>query len=134
MRDKLLVGAAALLAGVAIGWLAGWYLGSTSGKNGILKEWIYNDAREAQAQVLVLRRLREKRAKEAIEVLEARLDDQLVQFDPQEPFSFLTARERGELRKAIADAKDYRTAFPRESKRKFVDDMIRSLFSRDLYK
>jgi len=134
MRGKLLVGAAALLGGVAVGAAAGWYYGFSSGRNTILNDWIYSDAREVQAQIVVLRRLREKKAGEAIEQLEARLDDQLVQFDPQEPFSFLTAREVGELRKAIADARDYRAVFPRQSKRKFVDDMVRSLFSRDLYK
>jgi len=134
MKEKLLLGAAALFAGVAVGWPAGWYYGSSSGRNAILKEWIYNDAREVQAQVAVLRRLREKKAGEAIELIETRLDDQIVQFDPQEPFAMLTARETGELRKAIGEAREYRAAFPRQSKRKFVDDMVRSVFSRDLYK
>lgn len=134
MKEKLLLGVAALAAGVAVGWPAGWYFGSTAGRDAILKEWIYNDARDVQAQVVVLTRMREKKAGDAIELLETRLDDQLVQFDPQPPFSMLTERERDGLRKAIAEAKDYRTAFPRQSKRKFVDDMVHSIFSRDLYR
>jgi hypothetical protein len=134
MREKLLLSAVALVAGAAFGWAAGWYYGTTAGKNAILKEWIYNDARDVQAQVVVLRRMRAKKAGDAIELLETRLDDQLVQFDPQEPFAMLTSREREGLRKAIADARDYRTAFPRESKRKFVDEMVRNLFARDLYR
>jgi len=134
MRDKLLVGAVGLLAGIAAGTAAGWYFGASAGRNAILNEWIYNDARDLQAQVVVLRTLRERKADQAIELLETRLDDQLVQFDPQQPLPALTARETGEIRKAIGDAKDYRAGFPRQSKRKFVDDMVRNLFARDLYK
>jgi hypothetical protein len=134
VKQRLLLGAAALVAGVALGWASGWYFGTSAGRDAILKEWIYSDARDVQAQVVVLRRLREKKTGEAIELLETRLDDQLVQFDPQPPFSMLTDRERDGLRKAIAEAKDYRTAFPRQSNRKFVDEMVRSVFSRDLYK
>jgi len=133
MKQKILLAVVALAAGIAAGWPAGWYFGFSAGRNDILKEWVFNDAKDAQAQVAVLRTLRQKKPAQAIEELESRLDDQLVQFNPQEPYSFLTAREKGELRKAIADAKDYRTAFPRESKRKFVDDMVHSLFARDLY-
>ena len=59
MRGKLLVGAAALIGGVAVGAAAGWYYGFSSGRNTILNDWIYSDARDVQAQVVVLRRLRE---------------------------------------------------------------------------
>jgi hypothetical protein len=134
MRDKLVVGAATLLAGIAAGTAAGWYFGAAAGRTAILNEWIYNDARDVQAQVVVLRSLREKKADQAIELLEARLDDQLIQFDPQQPLPALTPRETGEMRKAIVDAKDYRAGFPRQSKRKAVDEMVRNLFARDLYK
>lgn len=133
MRDKLLVGAAALIAGIAAGTAAGWTYGASAGRTAILNEWIFNDARDVQAQVAVLRTLREKKADQAIEQLEARLDDQLVQFDPQQPLP-LTARETGEIRKAIVAAKDYRARFPRQSTRKFVDEMVRNLFARDPYK
>jgi hypothetical protein len=134
MRQKIFLAAAALVAGIAAGWPAGWYFGFSAGRNDILKEWVYNDAKDVQAQLAVLKALRQKNAPQAIELLETRLDDQLVQFNPQEPYSFLTAREKTELRKTVLEAKDHRAAFPRESKRKFVDDMVHSLFARDLYK
>ena len=135
MRDKLVVAALGLVVGIAAGAAAGWYYGASAGRTAILNEWIYNDARDLQAQVVVLRSLRErKKADQAIELLESRLDDQLIQFDPQQPLPALTAREKGEIGKAIAAATDYRAAFPRQSNRKAIDDMVRSLFSRDLYK
>lgn len=133
MRDKLLAGAVGVVAGIAAGAAAGWYYGASAGRTEILNEWIYNDARDVQAQVAVLRTLRAKKADQAIEALETRLDDQLVQFDPQQPLP-LGAREKGEIGKAIGEAKDYRAAFPRQSSRKFVDDMVRNLFARDLYR
>src|SRR6266850_3827818 len=123
-RGMFLWAAPAFVIGAVVGLGAGWLAGDRSGQIGLFKEFIFREARDVQRQVVILKRLRAKESENAIEILEARLDDQLVMFDPHEPYPGLTGRESAELRKAIAAAKEYRAAFPRTSKRAFVDEMV----------
>src|SRR5689334_10384517 len=107
-RTKLLLGfGLAFLLGGVIGAAAGFYNGLTFGMNAMLKDWLVKDAREVQAQVVVLRHLRDRQADQAVELIESRLDDQVILFQPDEPFRRLTDRETSSLHKAISDLKDY---------------------------
>lgn len=117
------------VVGLAIGGSVG-YLVWTQMRN----EFIYKDARDVQLQVPILKHLREGERDRAIELLEARLDDQLILFDPWEPYRGLSAREISEINKAIRESKEYRLAYPRKSDRSFVDDAVRDIFSREPYK
>ena len=77
-RGKVVLGVLAFVGGAAAGLAAGWIAGFSSGRAEIIKEAVYRDARDAQMQVVILKRLRARDAQEAIELLEARLDDHLV--------------------------------------------------------
>ena len=134
-RTKLLLalGVAFLLGGI-VGAGAGLYYGFDFGTSYLLKDWLVKDARDVQAQVLVLRHLRNNRTDQAVEMIESRLDDQVILFQPDEPFKRLTPRETSSLHKAISELKDYRAEYPRQSRRKFVDDAVRHLFADDPYK
>src|SRR5262245_7998779 len=134
-RAKLLLGLAlAFLLGGLVGAGAGFYNGFNLGMTSMLQDWLVKDARDVQAQVVVLKHLRNGRTGEAVEIIESRLDDQVILFLPDEPFKGLTARETAPLHKAIGDLKDYRTDYPRQTKRKFVDDAVRNVFAGDPYK
>jgi len=115
------------VVGLAIGGSAGFYYGTFQLRN----DWIHKDAKDVHSQVVILKHLRRGRTDQAIELLEARLDDQLIMFDPSEPYPRLTSREINEINKAIRESKEYRSAYPRKSNRTFVDEMVRNLFSRE---
>jgi len=100
----------------------------------MLKDWVYKDARDVQKQLVILRHLRAGEGDRAIELLEARLDDQLIPFDPWQPYPGLTGREKSEMNRTIGGAKEYRLAYPRKSSRPHVDEMVRNVFSREPYK
>ena len=134
-RGKFLLGLAlAFLGGAVIGLAIGGYEGFSYGSSYLNHYYIYRDARDAQSQVVILRHLRMEEKDQAIELLENRLDDQLVMFDPVEPFPGLTSREMSEINKGISDSKEYRLAYPRKSNRSFVDEMVRNVFLREPYK
>ena len=134
-RTKLVLGLGlAFLLGGVVGAAAGFYNGLTFGMNAVLKDWLVKDALDVQAQVVVLTHLRNRQTDQAVEMIESRLDDQVILFQPDEPFRRLTPRETSSLHKAIGDLKDYRAQYPRQTKRKFVDDAVRNLFASDPYK
>ena len=91
---------------------------------------IDKDARDMQRQVKALQQLRAGDLAEAIELLESRLDDNLVLLDPQKPYEGLGEQTRSNIRQAINAAKDYRARYPRSSSRPHVDDMVRHLFDK----
>ena len=134
-RGKFLLGLAlAFLGGAVIGLAIGGYEGFSHGSSYTHHDYIYRDARDVQSQVVILRHLRKEESDQAIELLEGHLDDQLVMFDPSEPFPGLTGREMSEINKAISDSKEYRAVYPRKSNRSFVDEMVRNVFLREPYK
>lgn len=129
-RQGLFIG---LIAGVA-GLAMGGYHGFSSGTSFILNECLSKDAREVEARVAVLRHSRAGRQDQAVEGLEAGLDDILVGFDPVEPYPGLTGQTTAALGKSIAVAKEYRSAHPRQSKAHARDEMVRNLLARERYK
>ena len=122
------------LAGGVVGLAIGGYSGFRLGRSGIIDECLYKDARAIQSQVVILKHLRAARTGQAVELLEAQLDDNLILFDPWEPYPRLTNRTISAMGKAIRESKEYRSAHPRTSNRPHVDAMIANLFSRELYK
>lgn len=134
-RSKLLLGLAlAFIIGAVIGLVGGGYGGLRSGKSSILDKCLYRDARVVQSHIVTLKHLRVGERDPAIELLEAELDDDLVSFDPWEPYSGLTDQTISEMNKAIRETKEYRLANPRKSNRPHVDKMVANLLSRGAYK
>ena len=126
---SLLVLFLVFLAGSAAGFLVGGYTGSSFGVKLILSGTLKKDAKDAETQVIVLRSLHGGDTEQAIELLEASLDDQLVIFDPQEPYP-VDDDTQARVDSAIKSARSYRGEFPRQSSRPHVDEMVRNLFDR----
>jgi hypothetical protein len=121
------------LAGGAVGLAIGGYGGLRSGRSGIINECMYKDARAIQSHVVILKHLRAAQTSQSVELLEAQLDDNLILFDPWEPYPRLTNRTISAINKAIRESKAYRSANPRQSNRPHVDKMVGNLFSRTPY-
>jgi hypothetical protein len=123
-----------LLLGAVIGAAAGGYAGLRSGNAAILNECLHKDARDVQKSVVTLKHLRAGERDPAVELLEARIDDALIPFDPAEPYPGLSDQTIAEINNALREAKDYRSANPRKSNRPHVDAMVGNLLSRGTYK
>ena len=130
-RKAWIIGIAAFLIGGAAGLAIGGYRGYVAGFTLILNEALAKDAREVAARVAVLRNLRTGKSEPAVESLEAGMDDILVGFDPAEPYPGLTTQTTGALAKAITEAREYRVAYPRQSKMRARDEMVRNLLARE---
>jgi len=121
------------LVGCAIGLSIGGYQGFRLGTSLLINEGLSRDAREVEARIAILRQLRAGKQDEAIERIETGLADTLVRFDPAEPYAGLEAPTVAAVRKAIDEARAYRSAHPRQH-RTFRDEMVDRLFARELYK
>ena len=113
--------AAVLIGGYGASQLTATYL---------IERNINKDTRDMQRQVKALQQLRSGDLAGAIEVLESRLDDNLVLLDPQKPYEGLGEQTQSNIKQAIKAAKDYRAQYPRASSRPHVDDMVRHLFEK----
>ncbi len=134
-RRKSILGLGlAFLVGGIVGLAIGGYGGLRLGRTSIIDECLYKDARAVQSQIVILKHLRAAQTSQAVELLEAQLDDNLILFDPWEPYPRLTKRTISEINKAIHESKEYRSANPRASNRPHVDKMVASLFAREPYK
>ena len=119
------------LAGLAIGAFGGY----RSGMALVLDSALAKDAREIGARIATLNHLWLGERQQAIAKLEGGLDDILVGFDPEEPYTGLDGQTVAALAKAIDAAKTYRAAHPWPSTERHVRaEMVRNLFARDLYK
>lgn len=125
----------AFLAGGLVGLATGAFGGYRSGMALVLDSALAKDAREIGARIATLNHLWLGERTQAIEKLEAGLDDILVGFDPDEPYRGLDGQTVAALGKAIDEAKAYRAEHPWPSTEKHVRaGMVRNLFARDLYK
>ena len=132
-RKMLFVVVFTFLAGCAIGLTIGGYQGFRFGTSLIINESLAKDAREVERGIAILRQLRAGEHDPAIETLETGLSDTLIGFDPAEPYAGLTGETVSALKKAIDEARAYRSAHPRQQK-DFRDKMVENLFMRELYK
>ena len=131
-KGKQLIGLALVfIVGGGLGLVIGGYWGFQRGFTTILNEALTLDAKDVRSHVATLKHFRVGEGDQAAEALEAHMDDELIMFDPSEPFPGLTAETISEINKAIDESKEYRLAYARKSNRPFVDDMVRSLFSKD---
>ena len=134
-RRKSIVGLGlAFLVGGVVGLVIGGFVGFRSGQSRIIDECMYKDAKGIQTHVVILKHLRAGKTGQGVELLEAQLDDNLILFDPWEPYPRPTKRTISEINKAIREAKEYRAAHPRQSNRPHVDKMVTNVFSHEPYK
>jgi hypothetical protein len=129
MKAALLLIAGAIL-GIAAGGYGAWRYANAQ----VLNECLYADARQVQTAVAALKLLRAGERPLALEALEAGMDDILVPFDPERPYTGLRGETIAEVNKALHEAKGYRTANPRKSSRPHVDAMVGNLLARGTYK
>lgn len=115
-----------LLLGVAAGGVGGWYLGHRF----MLDAWVQEQAGDVKGHLDALRKLRSGNTDEAIEFLESRLDDDLVVLEPEG--YRLQEQARTEMYAALRAAKQYRSEYPRKSRRGIVDEMVRNVLSQDI--
>ena len=118
------------LAGSVVGFLLGGYTGTNLGVSLILNGSLHKDARDIRTHVDVLRSLRRAQSEEAIEQVEAYIDDALVIFDPHEPYPGLDDDTIAAVNEAIKTVYDYRLEYPRQSNRSHVDTMVDNLFKK----
>lgn len=119
--------AAALVLVLGVGLAAGAWWGFRLGTTMIIENAAANDAKGVRILLSALADLKAGKTAAATETLEARVDDHLVVFDPQEPYP-LTPSTSAAVDAAILAAKEYRAAHPRRSKRAHVDEMVQNLF------
>lgn len=119
-----------ILGGSALGFIAGGYTGSNFGIGLILNSAINKDAHDLQSRLSALRSLRAGDVDSGVEIIEAGIDDQLVLFDPHEPYPGLDEDTQLKMKLAIESAFQYRQEFPRQSDRSHVDGMVKALFQK----
>ena len=119
-----------VLAGSGIGFLVGGYTGTEFGISIISNGTLNKDAADVETHISVLRQLRQQENADAIEQIEAYIDDALIIFDPNEPYPGLKQGTIERISAAIKTAHNYRTEFPRQSSRSHVDEMIKNLFQK----
>ena len=128
MKKRLLLG---IVLSLAVGVIIGVYGGFRLGKSPVLNNVLQKDAREVQSLIITLKHLRAGQTDKAIEVIEAGLDDDLVLFDPEEPYEMITDRTKAEITQATAQARGYRAAYPRKSSRPNVDAMVGNVLEKE---
>ena len=131
---QILLALIAFLVGAAAGLGFGGLRGFDRGAALILNGALHKDAREVSSRIAILGHVRAGEQKQAIEKLEAGLDDLLIGFDPSEPYPGLDAQTTEALRKAIEEAKAYRQAHPWEAGKNMRAEMVRAMFAKDLYR
>jgi hypothetical protein len=109
---------AAFIVGAALGAVGGGYFGAMT----VLSLWVQEQAADVKSDIAVIRQLRGGNAAQATEMLEARLDDDLIVLEPEG--YHLSKDARASIVAAVGDAKKYRAEHPRKSSRTHVDAMV----------
>lgn len=118
------------LAGSALGFVVGAFSGGNFGMALVINSALNKNAADVETQLQALRRLRGGNNSEAIELLEAGIDDTLIIFEPAEPYPGVKDETAAAIEAAIEKAFRYRRDYPRSSDRPHVDSMVKSLFDR----
>ena len=122
-----------ILGGMMIalaGFLIGGYGGSQLTASFLLNQNLEKDARDVQSQVKILRYMQSGESLQAMELMESRLNRDLVLFDPRKPYEGLTEKTQAGIDTAIQAAKAYRQEYPRDSKNTVDDTMVENLFDK----
>ena len=115
---------ACFIAGAAAGAAGGWYMGVSF----LLDNWVTEQANDVRGHIELLKILRAGNASQGIEVLEMRLDDDLVVLEPEG--YRIGPDTRKNMHGALRAAQQYRAEQPRKSKRVHVDEMVRNVLQK----
>jgi len=117
--------------GGLVGIVAGGYIGFELTTANFGNEWLYEQANDISSRTTILRNIREGRHKEAVEVMERQLEDDLISIEPDHR---IKERTISAINSAIQNAKDYRTQYPRTPSRPSIEKMAEDVFKRAPYK
>lgn len=109
------------------GFLVGGYGGSQLAARYLLNQALDRDARDIRQQVRILEHMQVGDTGKARDMLEARLDDNLVILDPVKPYEGVTKLTKTRIQEAIKEVRAYRQQFPRHSGRPHVDQTVRKI-------
>lgn len=118
--------AGSLLVGGVAGFAAGWYGGFEMTSTHYGNEWLYEQARDVESRISVLRALRSGQRGVAADRLEAELDDDLVGIRPDPRIGRRTVDE---INKAIAEVRAYRSEYPYTASRPQIGRMVEEVLS-----
>lgn len=119
------------VAALAVGALAGYalpmfYLPANYSANmaiGFFADSAMSErAQEAGSKIAVLKRFRAGEEDKAIDILEHGLDNELIGLEKREDFASST---NNSVQKALAEAREYRTAFPRTAADPVMDGLLK---------
>ena len=127
MKGKVLGVIAGISIGIILGFTVGFGLGTERGASSVLEMAINKDARDVQSQIKTLKHIRAGEIDQALEIIEANMDDQLILFDPAEPYSGISDNTYASVAKALKQCKEYRAKHPRKSNRSHVDIMVKNV-------
>jgi uncharacterized iron-regulated membrane protein len=131
-RKKALIGLGiAFLVGGIVGLAISGYAGMHMMFSYFGNNWLHEQAEDIQSHIVILRHLRAGKQAQAVELLEVKLDDDVISIEPDK---YINARTITDINSAIREAKEYRSTHPRTSNRPHVDAMVTNVFSQEPYK
>jgi hypothetical protein len=120
----------ALTVAFALGAVAGGYLVNDATTGLMIDRAVDADAAAVRRYVPILEAMRAGEADEAVELLEAWLDDVLVVLMEPSNYDFdIRPITLARADSAYAAARAHREAWPRTSSRSFVDDMVAAVWA-----
>jgi hypothetical protein len=131
-KKRIIVGLGlAFLVGGMVGLAIGGYVGMRLMFSYFGNNWLHEQAADVQARIVILKHLRSAEKDQAIELLEAQLDDDLISIEPDK---YINGQTISEINNAIREAREYRSTYPRTSNRPHVDTMVKNVFLQEPYK
>lgn len=121
----------AFLVGGVVGLAIGGYVASHLIVSYFGNNWLHEQADDIQSRIVILKHVRGGKQAQAVELLEAQLDDDMISIEPDK---YINAQTIADINNAIREAKAYRSTHPRTSNRPHVDAMVNNVFAQDPYK
>ncbi len=104
-----------------LGGASGFYAGVERTAGWMGSNWLSELAEDVKTQVTLLEHLRSGDVEDAVELLESRMDDDLIAIEPD---GRISERTMAGIRGAITAVRHYRDLHPRMSNRPHVDGMV----------
>jgi hypothetical protein len=123
--------ALAFLAGGVVGLAIGGYVGMNLMVSYFGNNWLHEQTDDVLSRIVILKHVRSGQKNQAVELLEAQLDDDLISIELDK---YINDQTISEINEAIREAKEYRAENPRKSNRPHVDQMVTNVFSQEPYK
>lgn len=118
------------IVGLVVGLVPGAYYGAEKAMAFGLDACLYKDTLNIKSRVETLGHIRRHQLEEAMANLEIRIDDDLIMFDPEEPYAGISADTVAEIKQSIERVKQYRQAHPRVKPRPGIDRMVDDFLGR----